>query len=81
MKTLQPHVMTRHEISFFGSDGKLKVIKQWMHNNHSYSARRDTDGYIGIVDDSNYFGVGNSGYDYCFSIDDIDSLAKRLGVM
>ena len=65
----------------FGKDGKLKIIKQWMYNNRSYSARRDTDNYIGIVDDANYFGLGNAGYDWCLIEDDIDKLGKKLGVM
>ena len=69
--------MTKH----FGKDGKLKIIKQWMYKGKSYSARRDTDGYIGIVDDENYYGLGNSGNDWCFMEDGIDELARKLNVM
>lgn len=77
----KPKWLTKKELKCFGKDGKLKIIKQWMFNGESYSARRDTDGYIGIVDDKNYYGVGNAGYDHCFKEEDIDALAKKLGVM
>jgi len=66
---------------YFGPDGKLKIIKQWTFNGRSYSARRDTDDYIMIVDDINYFYVGNAGYDFCFTESKIDALARRCGVM
>jgi hypothetical protein len=80
-KDLKPTPMTKKELSYFGSDGKLKIIKQWMFEGHSYSARRDTEGYIGITDDEKYWGVGNSGTDYCFTEDEIDTLAIKLGVL
>lgn len=77
----KPKPMTKKQLSYYGEDGKLKIIKQWMFNGESYSARRDSDGYIGIVEDRRYFGVGSAGYDYCFMEEDIDDLAKKLGVM
>jgi hypothetical protein len=80
-KNWLPLYMTAEEESCFGKDGKLKIIKQWIHNGKSYSARRDTKGYIGIVDDETYFGVGNAGVDYCFREEDICALASRLGVL
>jgi hypothetical protein len=81
MKTLKPIPMTKKELSCFGKDGRLKIIKQWLYRGESYSARRDTEGYITIVEDENYYTVGNSGTDYCFMEEDINNLAKRLGVM
>jgi hypothetical protein len=81
MKKYAPHYMTAEEERCFGEDGKLKIIKQWVYKGNSYSARRDTKGYIGIIEDATYFGVGNSAYDYCFSESDIVALAKKLGVL
>jgi hypothetical protein len=80
-KILRPIPMTRKESKCFGEDGKLKIIKQWIFKGKSYSARRDTMGYITIVDDSCYFTEGNSGIDYCFLESEIDNLAKKLGVL
>ena len=71
----------READEYFGEDGKLHVIKQWIHNGRSYSARRDTSGYIGIISDENYYPVGNPGTDFCFDKNNVDELAKRLGVM
>jgi len=79
--SLRPSPITIKESSCFGIDGKLKILKQWVYKGKSYSARRDTSGYIGIVDDELYFGLGNSGIDYCFKESDIDDLAKELGVL
>jgi hypothetical protein len=80
-KYLEPTPMTKKELSCFGPDEKLKIIKQWMFEGHSYSARRDTAGYIGITDDERYWGLGNTGTDYCFIEEDIDALARKLGVL
>jgi len=73
--------LTKKEQKYFGSDYKLKIIKQWDFNGISYSARRGTDDYIGIIEDGCYAPVGNHGTDYCFVESEIDILAKRLGVM
>jgi len=78
--SLRPSPITIKESSCFGIDGKLKILKQWVYKGKSYSARRDTSGYIGIVDDESYFGLGNSG-DFCFAESDIDVLARKLGVL
>lgn len=80
-KIFKPIPMSKKDAKCFGEDGKLKIIKQWIFKGNSYSARRDTEGYITIVDDSCYYGVGNSGIDYCFLESAIDDLAKKLGVM
>jgi hypothetical protein len=66
--------------NFFDKDGKLKIIKQWMFRGDSYSARRDSGGYIRIVWDDKYWNVGNAGVDFCFRECDIDNLARKLGV-
>ena len=63
----------------FDKDGNLKILRQWTFEGKSYSARRDSDGCIGIVDDEKYFSV--SSRDHCFMVEDIDNLAISLGVM
>jgi hypothetical protein len=72
--------MTKKQLACFGADGKLKIIKQWMYKGDSYSARRDTDGYIEIVEDKNYYSV-TSGRLFCFGEDEIDNLARKCGVL
>ena len=81
MQKYMPHKpMTQKELSYYGKDGRLKIIRQWIFEGKSYSARRDSLGYIEIVDDENYYDV-SAGRRFCFSENDIDKLARELGVM
>jgi len=70
--------MTKKQNSYFGSDGKLLVLKTWIYKDKSYSARRGTDDCIGIVSDENYYACGNSGIDYCYDEKDIDNLFLKM---
>jgi hypothetical protein len=71
--------LTAKEKKCFGADGRLKIIEQWVFNGDTHTARRDTDGYITIYNETKNWGAGMN--NYCFSEDEIDNLARKLGVL